>query len=48
MDEGREDATADADESIAPLIYRGPRTQSEVDAIFARLRSWRECGRPSA
>lgn len=40
MGEGREDATAD--ESVASLVYRGPRTQREVDAILARLRIWRD------
>lgn len=44
MDEGPEDATAEADATSAPLIYRAPRSQREVDAIFARLRAWRERG----
>lgn len=29
----------------AAVVYRGPRTQREVDAIFARLKAWRDCGR---
>ena len=27
------------------VVYRGPRSQHEVDAIFARLRAWRDRSR---
>ena len=49
MDEAWEDpASGYGDQpSGAAVVYRGPNTQREVDAIFARLRAWRELGRKS-
>lgn len=47
MDEGWEDPeTGHGDQPTGhEVVYRGPQTQREVDAIFARLRAWRERGR---
>jgi hypothetical protein len=44
MEEAWEDhETGNGDSSTGPaVVYRGPHTQREVDAIFARLRAWRE------
>ena len=47
MEEARDDAGAAYGEAPGgpEVVYRGPQTQREVDAILARLRAWRDRGR---
>jgi hypothetical protein len=47
MEEAWDDTeTGYGDQPAGPaVVYRGPHTQREVDAIFARLRAWRDRGR---